>query len=829
MTFDLLATSILGLALVAWLLEGEREKQVRAAELARRRERAQACAYRISEAARTVWDLPALFRSIHESLGEVLPARNFYIALLDRSAGLLEFPYFADERDATPAPKPLGRGLTEYVLRTGQPLLATPEAFRDLVGRGEVELIASDSVDWLGAPLLARGQTIGVAAVQTYDPAVRLGPEERDLFVFVCGQIAAAIEAKHAEDALRQSEARLGMAIGQVPAVLWTTDEELRFTSSLGAGLSALGLAANQVVGLSLEQYFGAGNVALERHRLALRGESMGYEYEMEGRSFTVHVEPLRDAGGAIRGTVGIAVDITELRRADQALRESEARLRQVIDLVPHFIFAKDGEGRFLLANRAVAEAYGTTADGLMGRTDADFAQSDEEVRRFREDDLEVIQTGKPKVSFEEPITDARGRVRHLQTTKIPFTFSGTGRPAILGVSIDITERKAAEEALRRAAKEESLTVLAGGVAHDFNNLLAAILGHASLALRQLPEGAPARRHVEKAASAVERAADLTRQMLAYSGRGHFVVRPTDVNALVRENLPLLEVGVPKSVRLEAVLEGDLPLVDADVGQLQQVLMNLVINAAEATSERGGRVTVATGVRQVAESDEALWRASGHPIAPGRYASLEVRDDGPGMDAETVDRIFEPFFTTKFTGRGLGLAAVLGVVRGHRGALSVESMPGRGTVFRILLAPSARAASSDAPSAAAPAGAGLSVLLIDDEEAVRDMVGEVLEHEGVSVLRAEDGAKGLAVFREKHQRIDVVLLDLSMPGLSGEETFRRLREVDPGVRVILSSGYDRDEARGRFGTGSPAGFIQKPYRPEQLMEEIGRCARRRPD
>ena len=271
MTFDLLGTAVLGLALVAWLLEGEREKQVHAAELARRRERAQACAYRISEAARTVWDLPALFRSIHESLGDVLPARNFYIALHDRASGLVSFPYFSDERDTTPAPKPLGRGLTEYVLRTGQPLLATPEVFRSLVARGEVELIASDSVDWLGAPLVARGEVIGVAAVQTYDRAVRLGPEERDLFVFVSGQIAAAVEAKRAEDALRQSETRLRVAIQQVPAVLWTTDEELRFTSSLGAGLSALGLAPNQVVGMSLEQYLGAGNVGLDRHRLALR------------------------------------------------------------------------------------------------------------------------------------------------------------------------------------------------------------------------------------------------------------------------------------------------------------------------------------------------------------------------------------------------------------------------------------------------------------------------------------------------------------------------------------------------------------------------------
>ena len=255
MSFDVLATMVIGIALVAWLLEEERERLVHAVEAARRRERAQACVYRISEAARTVRDLPALFRSIHESLADVLPARNFYIALHDPASGLLSFPYFSDERDTTPAPKPLGRGLTEYVLRKRQPLLATPEVFRDLVACREVELIASDSVDWLGAPLVARGEAIGVAAVQTYDKAVRLGPEERDLFVFVCGQIAAAIEAKRAGDALQESETRLRVAIQQVPAVLWTTDEELRFTSSLGAGLAALGLAPNQVIGRSVEQY----------------------------------------------------------------------------------------------------------------------------------------------------------------------------------------------------------------------------------------------------------------------------------------------------------------------------------------------------------------------------------------------------------------------------------------------------------------------------------------------------------------------------------------------------------------------------------------------
>jgi PAS domain S-box-containing protein len=705
MAFDLLATAVIGLALVAWPLEGERERQRQAAELARRRERAQACAYRVSEAARTVTNLGELFRSLHESLQEVVPARNLYIALHEPASGLLSFPYFADERDPTPVPKPLGRGLTELVLRSGQPLLATPEVFRELVARGEVELIASDSVDWLGAPLTVRGERIGVAAIQTYDPAVRLGPDDLELFVFVCGQIAAAIQARRDED----------------------------------------------------------------------------------------------------------------------ALRASEVRLRQVIDVVPHFIFARDAEGRYRLANRALAEAWGTDARSLIGRTDLDFGRPPDEVRRALEDDRRVIESGEPRQALEEPLTDARGRVRWLQTARIPFSLPGSERPVVLGVSIDVSERRAAEETLRRAAKEESLSVLAGGVAHDFNNLLAAILGHVALALRELPEPSPARLHLDKAASAVERAADLTRQMLAYSGHGHFVVRASDLNALVRENLPLLEVTVPKSVRLLASLAPELPAVDADVGQLQQVLMNLVINAAEALGERGGTVRVTTGVRQVTAGDTALWRSSGQPLAPGRYVELEVADDGPGMDGATADRIFEPFFSTKFTGRGLGLAVVLGVVRGHRGALSVESAPGQGSVFRLLFAPSAAPAAAETAAPPAPARRGALVLLIDDEDVVREMVGEVLAQEGFEVLSAADGASGVALFRENRERVAVVLLDLSMPGMSGEETYARLREEDPGVRVILSSGFDRHEATSRFAAAGPSGFIQKPYRPEQLLAEIDRC------
>jgi two-component system cell cycle sensor histidine kinase/response regulator CckA len=948
-TLDIVTQAVLGVAVVVWLLEDERERVVRAVDETARRQRAQACVYRISEAVHSVKDLAGLFRSIHASVQDVLPATNFYIALHDRAAGRLSFPYFVDEHDEAPAPRPLGRGLTEYVLRTGKPLRATPEMFRELVDRREVELILTNSVDWLGAPLLSGSEAFGVVVIQSYDPAIRLGPEELEMLVYVSEQVASAIESRRAEDALRESEARLRVIVDQVPAILWTTDGELRVTSVVGAGLTALGRTAGELIGTAAPQLLGQDEAARFHHERALAGASAAYEAELDGRTYATHLEPLRDRGGDVRGTIGLAVDgteqkqarqeierqarhfrsliehaqdaitvvdaegvvqyespsierilgyrpekvigrrlerllhpddapaagrsleslfasgarketrevrarhrdgswrvletiasrfadetgrpfvilnsrdITERRAAERALRDSEARLRQVIDLVPHFIFAKDAEGRFVLANRAVAEAYGTTVEELLGKTDADFNPSAEEVEHFRNDDLEVIRGGRAKVVSEESITDAAGNVRYLQTVKIPFAFAGSGRRAVLGVSLDITERKATEEALRRAAKEESLAVLAGGVAHDFNNLLAAILGHSSLAMAKLPADSPARRHVEKASLTVERAAALTRQMLAYSGRGHFRIEPTDLNALVRDNLPLFDVALPKSVRIETDLGTTVPLIDADVGQLQQVVMNLVLNAGEAIGSSGGSVTIVTGIREVGPGDDRLWRVSGRPLEPGSYALLEVRDDGPGMDGQTLERVFDPFFSTKLPGRGLGLPAVLGVVRGHRGGLSVESVPGKGTLFRLLFAASRRSPAEPQPLSEEPRLKRIRVLVIDDEDVVREMVREVLEHAGFEVVLAEDGSRGLELLRARPDGIDLILLDLSMPGWSGEETFERLRAVRPDVRVVLSSGYDHAEARGRFADPGPAGFIQKPYRPDELLAEIQRC------
>ncbi len=380
-----------------------------------------------------------------------------------------------------------------------------------------------------------------------------------------------------------------------------------------------------------------------------------------------------------------------ESRRTEQALKDSEARLRQIIDLVPHMIFAKDWEGRFLLANKAVAEAYGTTVENLTGSKHAEHHSDDRELRRMLEDDQEVMREGVPKFIAEESFVDALGKQRFLQTIKIPYRISGKDEPAVLGVALDITERKRAEEERRRleaqvkqAEKRESLTVLAGGLAHDFNELVTRILDVAATARAARAPTAEGRELLEKIELAARRAADLTNQLLVYAGQVRFEVCALFLNHLVKDMAHVLEMIISKKATLQYHFAPEMALVMADPGQLRQVVVNLVTNASEALGDKGGTIDVSTGVVQ---ADRTFLAASyvDDDLPAGSYAYLEVSDNGSGIDAEEQARIFDPFFSRKFTGGGLGLAAVLGVVRGHKGTIKIESELGKGTKIRILL------------------------------------------------------------------------------------------------------------------------------------------------
>lgn len=559
---------------------------------------------------------------------------------------------------------------------------------------------------------------------------------------------------------------------------------------------------------------------------LTHQGEIVGTLY---GGSFgdQGHVKVSDKGFKALESLAGAAGLVLNRLKARRDLEAEESRFRQLFEQAPdaHLLLR---DGRFVAVNEAAVRLYGVSRERLMGLSpwelSPEFQPSGLRSREAAEAHLQKAVEGVSQ-RFEWDHLTGEG---HTFPAEVSLTAMWhEDGPIIQAIVRDIgtqrraeADRTALERQLFQAQKMESLGVLAGGIAHDFNNLLMGVLGHAGLALEQLNPLHPARRNLEAIQKAGQRAADLTRQMLAYSGRGQFVVRNLDLTAQVEEMVHLLEVSLPKTVVLKLDLRRGLPTISADAAQVQQVIMNLVINAAEAIGETSGLITLATGVQYL---DAAMIRALlvGQDVAPGAYVYLEVSDTGCGMDPDTVGRIFEPFFTTKFTGRGLGLSAIMGIVRGHKGALKVYSEVGRGTTFKVLFpsqGPTQEAVSAD-PGEVAWQGAGL-VLVVDDDETVRSVARQTLELKGFEVLEAEDGLVALELLQRRGSDIALVLLDMTMPHLGGEATFREMRQVRPDIRVILSSGYNEQEALSRFMGKGLKGFLQKPYGPKELLAKV---------
>jgi two-component system CheB/CheR fusion protein len=387
----------------------------------------------------------------------------------------------------------------------------------------------------------------------------------------------------------------------------------------------------------------------------------------------------------------------------------------------------------------------------------------------------------------------------------------------------DVTDSRRAEEEARQSQKMEAIGYLAAGVAHDFNNLLTSMVGNASLLLNALPENDPAQPALESIVSGGERAADLTRQLLAYAGKGRFYAERVDLSEVVMRTGRLIHQSIPPAVQIRMDLDRHLPLLLADPSQVQQVAMNLMINAAEAIGTEGGVVLVRTGQQTVThEPLPDLYK--GEKVAPGEYVFLEVRDNGSGMDESTVKRIFDPFFTTKFTGRGLGLAAVLGIIRQHKGAVQVHSVPGRGSSFKTLFAVAETAAAPKAEGEGRTdlRGAG-TILVVDDEEMIRNFSKSALESFGYRVLLAADGYEGVRLFQENSAAVGLVLLDVAMPGMDGGATLQRIREIRTDVPVLICSGFGDLDVEERFTAVETAGFFAKPYTVKQLARKVKEC------
>ena len=654
--------------------------------------------YRIAERTSAASHLQGFYASIHNIVGELMNARNFYIALYDPATELLTFPHFVDEHDPAPAPKRLGRGLTEYVLRTGEPLLATPKVFEELVAKGEVELIGAPSLDWMGVPLRAGGQTFGVLVVQSYREDVRFGERDKEVLTFVSQQLASAIDHKRHEEALRQSESRYRSLVQSAVYGIYRSSVDGRFLDVNPALIHMLGYdSADEVVKLDPQR-----EVFVE----PAEHERLLQEFQRTGCLDSAEVRWKRKDGSVI--TVRLSGRAaTELDEADQA--------------------------------------------------------------------LEIIAE-------------------------------------------DITERRALEDQFRQAQKMEAVGRLAGGVAHDFNNLLMVVSGYTEVLMEALDQNDPLLVKVQAIQQAADRATTLTRQLLAFSRKQLLELKVVDVNSIVADMERLLRPLIGENIDLTTKLTPNVGHTRADAGQLEQVIMNLVVNAKDAMPD-GGRILI-----QTSEADPDTARREHSLIEPGTYILLSVSDTGAGMDRETQSRIFEPFFTTKEKGKGtgLGLSTVYGIVKQGGGYIFAQSEPGCGTTFRIYLPRVADPADSPRVDKHAQAAAGGSetVLLVEDEESVRELVRETLKTRGYRVIEASDGIAGMRVSEEYQGNIEILITDVVMPGMSGRELAKRVAAARPNIRVLYLSGYTEDAIIHEGALEPGTGFLQKPFTLQVLARKV---------
>jgi PAS domain S-box-containing protein len=715
--------------------------------------------------------------------------------------------------------EPMFTGELHRAVAKGQSdLLATVEA-----GFARISPTEYQSIDkhWMGAPLSSHPyfKYAGYLAISL----VAIG----GLLLVWLFLLKRSVAGKTRE--LAESKKFLDSIIENLPLMIFVKNaSDLTFSKINQAGEEMLGLSREQLMGKTVYDFFPTAEADLfttkDREVLAVEGTVDTPEETVQTdrgpRLLHTRKMAIRQKNGEATHLVGISEDITERRQAEEALRHTNELFARFMQHSPVYTFIKEiteTESRVLQASDNYLQMVGIRGSEMIGKTMADLFPA-EFAAKITADDWRIVSKGEVLVLEEE--LDGRSY------TTIKFPIVQGEKNILAGYTIDITERKQSEaerlkleQQLLHTQKLESLGVLAGGIAHDFNNLLMAILGNADLALRRLNPESPAVENLQNIEQASAQAADLAKQMLAYSGKGKFVIEHLQLNRLLEEMLHMLQVSISKNAVLRVNLTPTLPTVEADATQIRQIIMNLVINASEAISEKSGIIAITTGCMDCdKEYLRNVWLEDN--LTDGLYVYLEVADTGCGMTKETLNKLFDPFFSTKFTGRGLGMSAVLGIVRGHRGAIKVYSEPGKGSTFKILLPASDRPA--ELFNGAAPENGwtgGGSVLLVDDEETIRGIGSEMLHELGFTTLTAKDGKEALEVFKQ-NPGIELVILDLTMPHMDGEECFRELRRLQPGIKVIMSSGYNEQEVTQKFVGKGLAGFIQKPYRLSTLREVI---------
>jgi PAS domain S-box-containing protein len=690
-----------------------------------------------------------------------------------------------------------------------------------------IELLRRDSElhDWFpgfgSAPFLL-AELAGVTVfIMLSARSVRLAAEQAD-----AARKALDDETREHASLLTERELRFRLLAETAPQIVWTAqpDGALDYLSPAWARFTGESEAHAQ--GWLWDKYIHREDLGrlLQCWRSAI---ARGVPYEMEYRArshdgsfrwFLSRASPSRDSAQRIVRWYGADTEIHELREAREALILSEQRFRVALQDREFFVFTQDAELRYTwLHNPAFL--------GLaIGKNEHESLELSEDAERISQIKRGVLASGEP---FSGHICLRQGGEQTFYELRVNPLRDSAGRiHGLAGAAYDITRSKRSDEALREAQKFQSIAQLAAGVAHDFNNILTAVVGNTSIALAGLPAETPERVAglLQEVIDSGQHAAVLTRQLLAYAGKGRFQVEPTDVRRITDDLLSSFRAGLPANVRLGCELPAKLPLVQADASQLQELVRNLLTNAVEAVGAGPGSVSLS--VRVVRLGGEAargfdVQQARDDRLAP--YVQIEVQDDGPGMDPETLRRAFEPFFSTKFVGRGLGLAAAQGTARAHGGGIVAQSEAGCGTRVVVTLPclrdtlelPAALAPELIAP----PATEGAGVLFVDDERNLREISRLTLGEAGYQVWLAKNGAEALEIVRANRDAIDVIVLDMTMPVMGGAEAARELRNEHFTIPIVASSGYSEVETLERFGGASPL-FLPKPYRPADLLAAV---------
>jgi two-component system, cell cycle sensor histidine kinase and response regulator CckA len=693
----------------------------------------------------------------------------------------------------------------------------------------------------LGPGLLSTATAALLTALQlSAVHALTTGAQELPLVLFIVmgASMSAAAEAyRRAQEKAavhiterKRSEEKLLRVIQDAPVgiIIVNGDGKIQLMNAQAEGL--FGYGRDELIGQPIETLLpGRFRSRHPDHRTAYSADprplppGMGrddlYGLRRDGQEFPVDIGLNRITVAEETLVVASIIDVTERKRIEAALRESEERFRLLVDGVQEsFILQEvitDDGGKpvdllYRMVNPAAEKQLGKTQTDLVGHLRSEVegpldTETSELITR-------VLTGGNPMP-----------RERHdPRTGRWHMVFAYSPRPGhFASLSLDVTERKLFEEKMLQTQKLESLGVLAGGIAHDFNNILQAVLGNAELAASTVSLDSSARGNLQEISRAARRAGDLTRQMLACSGMGTFQVQPLDLSQVIMEMQEMLRVSVSRKATVQFSLASGLPCIQADLAQIHQVITNLMVNASEAIGESSGTIRVSTASTDCDRAFlDSVW--GGEQLTEGRYVSLQVADTGCGMDEGTMARIFDPFFSTKFTGRGLGLAAVNGIVRGHKGAIRVRSAPGRGTTFTVLFpaGPAPSRPSEHTEMAHGRWRGNGAVLLVDDEEGIRNVGRQMLERLGFSVVTSRDGREALEWLTSHPKEVAFVILDLTMPAMDGMEAFRAIHAIAPDLKVILSSGYNEQAIFEQGRTKGLAGFIQKPYQLAALEQKL---------